>query len=60
VRFCECFGVVGGGTLEISLQGGNAWFLSFLIHRYAAQLLLGRASCSCYLGYALILLRLAF
>jgi hypothetical protein len=25
VRFCECFGAARGGTLEISLQRGNAW-----------------------------------
>jgi hypothetical protein len=24
VRFRECFGVAGGGTLEVSLQEGNA------------------------------------
>jgi hypothetical protein len=25
MRFCESFYVAGGGTLEVSLQGGNAW-----------------------------------
>jgi hypothetical protein len=30
MRFRECFGVARGGTLEVSLQGGNVQFLSFL------------------------------
>jgi hypothetical protein len=38
VRFRECFGVAEGGTLEVSLQGGNVRRLSFLIRPYAARL----------------------
>ena len=50
MRFRECFGVAGGGTLEVSLQRGNVRFPLLLIHRYAAQFV---ASCSCKLSYAL-------
>jgi hypothetical protein len=42
-----CFGVAGGGTLEVSLQGGNARLSSFLICHYAARLLFCVASRSC-------------
>ena len=28
---CECFDIAGGGTLQVSLQGGNVRFLRFLI-----------------------------
>ena len=35
------------GTLVVLLQGGNAWFLSFLIRRYVAQLLFCITSYSC-------------
>jgi hypothetical protein len=38
VRFRECFGVAGGGTPEVLLQGGNARLLISLICCYAAQL----------------------
>ena len=35
------------GTFVVLLQGGNAWFLSLLIRRYAARFLFCVASCSC-------------
>jgi hypothetical protein len=37
VRFHECFSATGGGTLEVSLQGDNAWFLTFF--KYVVMLL---------------------
>jgi hypothetical protein len=47
VRFCECFGVVERGTLEVSLHEGNARLPTFLLRRYAARLLFCIANCSC-------------
>jgi hypothetical protein len=46
MRFCECFGIAEGGTLEASLYGGNAWLPSFLLCRYTVRLLFCVASCS--------------
>jgi hypothetical protein len=37
VRFHECFGAAGGGTLEVSLHEDNAKLLSFLLRHYAAD-----------------------
>jgi hypothetical protein len=36
MRFRECFGTAGGGTLEVSLHGSNAQLPNFLICHYAA------------------------
>jgi hypothetical protein len=37
VRFCEYFGAVRGGTLEVLLQGGNAQL--FYLFSYVIMLL---------------------
>jgi hypothetical protein len=42
-----CFDVSKGGTLDVSLQGGNPRLPSFLIRHYAARLLFCVASRSC-------------
>jgi hypothetical protein len=46
-----CFGVAGGETLEISLQGGNARLPSFLIRRYVIQFL----SCAIVVDVSLVI-----